>query len=54
MLMTTQEVADKLKVDIETVRRLVQKGKLKAYKIGNAWRISDDDLNSFIKERSNQ
>lgn len=54
MLMTTQEVADKLKVDIETVRRLVQKGKLKAYKIGNVWRIYDDDLNSFIEERSNQ
>ena len=53
MLMTTFEVAEKLKVDIETVRRLIQRKKLKAYKIGNSWRVAEDDLDSFIKERSN-
>lgn len=54
MLMTTFEVAEKLRVDIETVRRLIQQKKLKAYKVGNSWRVYPEDLDAFVKERSNQ
>lgn len=46
---TTDEVADILKVDPESVRRYVRHGKLKAIKLGGKFiRIDKNDLNKFI------
>jgi len=46
---TTDEVADILKVDPESVRRYVRRGKLKAIKLGGKFiRIEKKDLNNFI------
>ena len=48
---TTEEVADLLKVNKESVRRWVRSGKLKAVKLsGKFIRISQDDLNQFVED----
>jgi len=47
---TTEEVADLLKVNKESVRRWVRDNKLKAVKLsGKFIRISQDDLDEFVK-----
>ena len=50
-LLTTEEVADFLRVDIVTVRRLVNRGELPAYRIGNEYRFTRADLEEFIKRQ---
>ncbi len=50
---TTEEVADILKYDIETIRRYIQNNQLKAYKIGKSWRVEEKDLKQFIRRSSN-
>lgn len=49
---TTEEAAEVLKVDPESVRRYVRSGELKSVKLGNKFiRIAEEDLKNFIKER---
>jgi excisionase family DNA binding protein len=50
-LLTTEEVADFLRVDIVTVRRLVNRGELPAYRIGNEYRFTRADLEEFLKRQ---
>lgn len=50
-LLTTEEVAEFLRVDIVTVRRLVNRGELLAYRIGNEYRFTRVDLEEFIKRQ---
>ena len=46
---TTEEIADLLKVNKESVRRWVRDNKLKAVKLsGKFIRISQDDLDEFV------
>lgn len=46
---TTEEVAELLKVNVESVRRWVRDGKLGSVKLsGKFIRISQDDLDAFI------
>lgn len=48
---TTEEVANILKVDPESVRRYVRRGKLRAVKLGGKFiRIDKADLDKFIEE----
>jgi len=47
---TTEEVADLLKVNKESVRRWVRDDKLKAVRLsGKFIRVSQDDLDEFVK-----
>ena len=46
---TIVEVAELLRVNDRTVRRLIDGGKLKAVKIGTTWRISESDLNDYLE-----
>lgn len=48
---TTRQVADVLQLDPEVVRRYVRGGKIKAFKIGNSWRVKEEDLKLFIDGR---
>jgi excisionase family DNA binding protein len=48
-LMTVDEVAEFLKIKPEIVRRKIRSNTLKAYKIGKAYRISKEQLDSFLK-----
>jgi excisionase family DNA binding protein len=47
-----EEVAERLLVDPQTVRRWIKSGKLKAYKPGREYRIRSNDLDAFLEARS--
>jgi excisionase family DNA binding protein len=50
-LLTTENVAELLQVDVETVRRYIRKGKLRAIKLGREYRVRRDDFEEFLEER---
>jgi len=47
-----EEVAERLLVDPQTVRRWIKSGKLKAFKPGREYRILSHDLDAFLESRS--
>lgn len=53
-LLSTQEVADRLGVDIKTVRRYIHSGKLRATKIGRDYRILSGSLTSLLQRPEDQ
>lgn len=46
---TINEVAELLDMHHKTIRKFISEGSLKANKVGKQWRISEQDLNSFMK-----
>ena len=53
VFMTTGEVARYLRVDKYTIYRLVAKGKLPAFKVGNQWQFKRSILERWLnKNRS--
>jgi excisionase family DNA binding protein len=46
------EVAQELQVDRDTVYRLIKSGKLKAFKVGSDWRITEKALEEFIRKNT--
>lgn len=50
MVLTISEVAADLKVRVETIYVLIHSGRLKAFKVGNRFRINENDLNKFKEE----
>lgn len=54
-LLTTDEVAVWLRVEVVTVRRLIGRGDLPAYRIGNEYRFKENDLDVFLaRQRINE
>jgi excisionase family DNA binding protein len=53
-LFTVEEVARRLTVHEETIRRWIRNGELQAIDLGGAagYRISQGELNRFIRERA--
>lgn len=51
MDLTPQDVAQEMKVNIETVRRLLRDRKLGHYKVGTEYRIPPTELERFKKAR---
>lgn len=49
-MLTTKEVAETLKVTPKTVRTLIENGEITAYRIGRDFRISKEDLKSYISQ----
>lgn len=47
---TTQDVADRLQVNTITIQRYIKLGKLKAYKFGKEFRISQRSFDDFLEE----
>lgn len=45
-----EELAEMLKVNIMTIYRYIDKGKLEAYKIGRHYRISNDEFSRFLED----
>jgi excisionase family DNA binding protein len=45
---TIDEVAEILKVNPRTVNRLIERGELKAAKVGRVYRITEQALNEFL------
>lgn len=50
-LMTTEEVAAYLQVEVVTVRRLVMRGELPAYRIGSEFRFIASEVGDFVKSQ---
>jgi excisionase family DNA binding protein len=50
-LLTTEDVANFLKVDVVTVRRLVSRGELAAYRVGGEFRFTENDLQDYLKRQ---
>jgi len=44
-------IADELGVDVQTVRRWIQSGKLRAFKPGKEYRVRETDLEEFLAAR---
>lgn len=47
-LYTLQEVAELLGIHYQTVRKLIQNGKLKAKKIGKGYIVTSENLKQYI------
>jgi excisionase family DNA binding protein len=47
-VLTPEEAAAVLKLNLETVRRLLREGKLPGAKIGRSWRILRRDLERYL------
>jgi len=50
-LLTTKEVADMLRMRIETITRKAEQGLLPAIKVDGRWRIPQDRLDEWLKEK---
>ncbi len=46
------EVAERLKVKDELIRELIRRGELHAFRIGKAYRITDDDIDEYLQSCS--
>jgi excisionase family DNA binding protein len=51
-LLSLEDVADRLQVSDQSVRRWIKAGKLAAYKPGLEWRIRPSDLEEFLQAHS--
>lgn len=50
-LLTPKDVAERLKISVSQVSRLVKGGKISAYRIGGSIKISEEDLNEYLQSR---
>ncbi len=46
--LTAMEVAERMRVSKMTVYRLIRGGKIKAVRIGKAYRVREDDVESYL------
>ena len=49
--LTVEEVAKRFGVNVTTVYRLVKRGRLPAFKVGNQWRFSEARLEEWVADR---
>ena len=47
--LTTEQIAETLKVKEATVREWLREGKLKGVKAGMQWRVPETNLNEFLQ-----
>ncbi|NIM03209.1 helix-turn-helix domain-containing protein [bacterium] len=51
--MTIKEVADYLRLSKVTVYKMTRQGKIPALKIGKQWRYNKSEIDSWVKQKSN-
>lgn len=51
-MLTPDDVAARLKMHRDHVRRLLRSGEIPAVKIGRAWRVSSEKLAEWIESKS--
>ena len=49
-VLTTQEVAELLKVNIRTILNLIQRNELKAKKVGRGYKIMESEVKRYLSE----
>jgi excisionase family DNA binding protein len=52
-IMTISQVAEYLQISDMTTYKLVQEGKIPAFKVGRHWRVKKEDLADFIEKQKN-
>jgi len=50
-LLTSDEVAEYLRVDVVTIRRLISRGELTAYRIGGEYRFKLSDIEKYLQRQ---
>ena len=50
MFYTTEEVADLLKISAKTVREMIKSKRLQAVRVGQEYRITDEQIRQYIEE----
>jgi excisionase family DNA binding protein len=50
-LLTSDEVAEYLRVDVVTIRRLINRGELNAYRIGGEYRFKLSDIEKYLQRQ---
>jgi excisionase family DNA binding protein len=53
ILLTTEQVADYLRIDKFTLYRLVSLRKIPAFKVGNQWRFKKTMIDDWLLKNSN-
>ncbi len=53
-LLTPSQVAERLQLQERTVTRRLRTGYLRGFKLGKEWRVSSEDLYSFIEHHANK
>jgi excisionase family DNA binding protein len=51
-LYKVEDVAERLDVSYKTVLRAIKGGLMSAVKVGNNWRLSDDNVNEYLQKRT--
>jgi len=52
--LTTSEIAEILKMNVQVIARKLQYGEIIGYKIGKDWRVKESDLLNWLESHSNQ
>ena len=52
--LSVKQMAEILQVSQRTIYRLIDSGKLPAYKLDRDWRIAKEDINQFLEKRINR
>jgi len=53
-LLTTQDVAEILKLNIQVVAKKLKTGEMEGYKLGKDWRISEIQLMNYLEKNCNK
>jgi len=52
--LSVKQMAEILQVSRRTIYRMIDSGKLPAYKLDRDWRIAKEDINQFLEKRINR
>ena len=50
--LTVEEIAQQLKMHVDTVRGWIRDGKLKATRFGRDYRVKREDFDKFVQDRT--
>ncbi len=51
-LMSPKQVAEYLQLNIMTVYRQLNNGKLPGFRVGGSWRVSKENLDQFLEDKT--